>query len=304
MSIVELLAPEGEDELLALRVIPLEGSLFTFPAFPFPLETQTLQVPALRIPVRPAAASAASAASGEGSAPEDPGPGVSPDASPDASPVLSPGPSPGVYPPFQSRPASGAGRAIQERSRALWEQGRLVEALAELRRNERDHPAGLGMRELRRDLERALGLEAEPDEVYSPRVFLVPALVLCLFLAALSLTLPAGLSREAAEKRPGLSKVWLFRGLSLFFSVAALFCLFRLNSGRRPSLNYGSGSPRQALAREAPVYRVPDDLGTEIARLKEGQGLLVYEIRDGWAYAESPASGHAGWIRTGSYLVY
>jgi hypothetical protein len=52
------------------------------------------------------------------------------------------------------------------------------------------------------------------------------------------------------------------------------------------------------------VYRVPDDRGTEIARLREGQGLLVYEVRDGWAYTESLVNGRTGWIRVGTYLVY
>jgi hypothetical protein len=296
MAIMEALVPEGNNELLALRVIPLEGPLFTLPSFSFPLETRTLQVPALRIPVRPAP-------------PEEPE-AAAPVEEPPREDTEQAG-----YPPFPLKSAppagilAGPGREIQERSRALWEEGRVVEALAELRRNERDHPAGFSLVGLRRDMEQALGLDGEPDEVYSPRLLFVPALVLCLFLAALSLTLPAGLLRawgssgKWPKRLPG-ALIWLCRGLSLFFSAAALFCLFRLSSGQRLSLNYGGSPPRQALAREAAVYRVPDDRGTEISRLKEGQGLLVYEIRDGWAYAESPAQGRAGWIRAGTYLIY
>jgi hypothetical protein len=283
MTIMEALEPEAENELLALRVIPLEGPVFTLPPFSFPLGNLSLRVPALRIPVRPAP-------------PGGPPPAAPPEKAPEQT----------GYPPFASgfTPRSGmfAGpsREIQARSRALWEEGRIVEALAELRRNERDHPAGFSLVELRRALERTLGLEGEPDEVYSPRIFFIPALVLCLILAALSLTLPAGLSR----KRSSRTLVWFRRGLCLFFSAAALFCLFRLSFGRRLSLNYGNNPPRQALSRESAVYRVPDDRGTEIARFREGQGLLVYEIRDGWAYAELSANGRAGWIKTGTYLIY
>jgi hypothetical protein len=294
MAIMEALAPEGEGELLSLRVIPLEGPFFSLPAFPFRLGTRTLQVPALRIPVRPAP-------------PEGPG---SPPDTPEAVAPPPEGAEDAVragYPPFPRSAGVFAGpvREIQERSRALWEEGRAVEALAELRRNERDHPAGLSLVELRRDLEGALGLEAGPDEAYSPRLLLIPALVLCLVLASLSLTLPACLlrARRSAGKQPGPGVlVWLCRGACLFFSAAALFCLLRLT--RRLSLDYGDSPPRQALARETAVYRVPDDRGTEIARLREGQGLLVYEVRDGWAYAELPLNGRAGWIRAGTYLIY
>jgi hypothetical protein len=292
MIIMEVLAPEAEDELLSLRVIPLEGPFFTLPSFPFPLENRTLQVPALRIPVRPAP-------------PAEPAPVTIREEAPPRS----------GYPPFPSgfTPRSGifagSGREIQARSRILWEEGQVVEALAELRRNERDHPAGFSLVELRRALEQALGLEAEPDEVYSPRLLLIPALLFCLILAALSLTLPAGLmrTRSSAEKRPQHlpgTFIWLCRIFSLFFSIAALFCLFRLSFAKRLSLNYGDSPPRQALARETALYRVPDDRGTEIARLTEGQGLLVYEIRNGWAYAEAVANNRSGWIKTGTYLVY
>jgi hypothetical protein len=303
MAILEVLAPEGEGELLVLRVIPLEGPRFTFPAFSFPLGTQSLRAPSLSIPVNPAPAEPSpKSLATESPTPENPLPG---DPSPDL-PARAP------YPPFpdSAPPAgilAGLGREIRERSRALWEEGQVVEALAELRRNERDHPAGLSLRRLRRDLERSLGLEAEPDERYSPRPLLIPGLVLSLLLAALCLTLPPGLLRPriSQESPPKRRSGALLRALSLFFSVAALFCLFRLIFDRRPSLNYRGGNPpRQALAREAPVHRVPDDRGTEIARFSEGQGLLVYEIREGWAYAESPVNGRAGWIRTGTYLIY
>ncbi|MDR2178229.1 MAG: hypothetical protein LBP20_09360 [Treponema sp.] len=300
MTIMEVLDPEGENELLSLRVIPLEGPFFSLPAFPFQMKTGTVQVPALRIPVVPAPAK--EPASPDKAEPAAPAEGM--DKAGRAG-----------YPPFprsvRTRDGifAGAGRAIQEQSRALWEEGRIVEALAELRRNERDHPAGLSLVELRRDLEQSLGLQAEPDETYSPRVLLVPALVLCLVLAALSLTSPAGLlwawsSRgKQPERLPG-SFIRLCRGAFLFFVFAALFCLLRLSFARPLNPNHGGDSPRQALARETTVYRVPDDRGTEIARLKEGQGLLIYEVQNGWAYAELPHSGRAGWIRTGTYLVY
>jgi hypothetical protein len=295
MAIMEVLAPQGDDELLALRLIPLEGPFFSLPAFPYPLGTRTLQVPALRIPVRPAPQEE-SAPLGE-SAPQGEDAAFREEAA---------YPEGLGFPPFP--PGPEAGREIQQRSRALWEQGLRVEALAELRRNERDHPAGRSLAGLRRELEGTLGLEAEPDEIYAPRLLLIPALVLFLLLAALSLTLPAALLRVRSSggeggKRP-LFRGWLPRGFCLVFSVAALLCLFRLSFGRRLTLNYGASSPRQALAREAALYRVPDDQGTEIARLREGQGLLVYEVRDGWAYAESRANGRAGWIRAGTYLIY
>jgi hypothetical protein len=174
----------------------------------------------------------------------------------------------------------------------------VVEALAELRCHERDHIAGFSLAAPRRELERALGLEGEEDEVFRHPLLLIPAGILCLFLGALSLSL-AGLWR-------GLGRRWIFRGASLVFSVLALLCLLRLGMAR--SLGtlpaFRGESPRQALARGAPVYQVPEDRGTRIAFLREGRRLLICEVRDGWAYAESRREGAAGWIRAGSYLIY
>jgi hypothetical protein len=293
MTILEILEPEGEEELLTLRLIPLEGPLFTFPSFPYPLETLSLRIPALSIPVNPAPAEPEPAPPPEPPVPESPTPE---------------GPAWSSYPPFPDSPPpagmpTASLREIRERSRSLWEAGQVVEALVELRRNERDHPAGLGLRTLRRNLERALGLEAEPDEKYAPRLLLIPALVFCLLLAALSFGLPTLIS---GSRRPlGRLPKRLFRLIGLFLIAAALFCLVRLNNDRRLSLRYrGENPPRQALAREAPVYRVPDERGSETVPFGEGRSLLVYEIREDWAYAESQAEGRTGWMKTGTYLIY
>jgi hypothetical protein len=307
MSILEVLEPQGEEELLSLRLIPLEGPLFSFPSFLYPLETLSLRVPALSIPVNPAPAEPAPAPPPP-PGPESPGPEIPGSESP-----ASEGPAPessgrSGYPPFPDSPPpagiwAASFREIRERSRSLWEAGRAVEALAELRRNERDHPAGLGLRRLRRDLEGALGLEAEPDENYAPRLLLIPVIALCLLLAALCLGLP--LLRSGSRNPLKRLPTRLLRWGSLVLIAAALFCLLRLNKERPFSLRYREENPpRQALARDAPLYRVPDERGSETAPFGEGRSLLVYEIREDWAYAESPAEGRAGWMKTGTYLVY
>jgi hypothetical protein len=200
------------------------------------------------------------------------------------------------------------GRGVQERSRALWEEGRTLEALAELRRNERDHPAGFTLVQQRRDLERALGLGQTADEIFRPRILLIPALALCLILAALGLTVPGILPRASGRRgrSPAAAPVlnWIFRIAGLMFTLIALFCLLRLTMTLpRNSLSYRR-TARQALVRDTAVYQVPEDTGTEIDRFREGQGILVYEIRGGWAYAESVEDQGAGWIRPGTYLIY
>jgi hypothetical protein len=180
-----------------------------------------------------------------------------------------------------------------------------VEALAELRRHERDHIGGFSLAPRRRELERALNLEGEADEVFRHPPVLIPALALCLILAALGLTLPA-LPRPDRRGRGLITR--LSRGSSLIFVVLALFCLLRLAAPRPPEgslpLSLRGARPRQALARGGPVYRIPEDGGTRIASLRDGQGLLIYEVRGGWAYAVSLRDGSAGWIRAGSYLTY
>ncbi|MDR2746659.1 MAG: hypothetical protein LBB77_04350 [Treponema sp.] len=282
MVIMEALPPE-EDEFLAFRVIPLEGPFFILPAFSLSPDPGAPAAPPLRIPVNSAPPQSLPAAEGEVPA----------------------GPAPGKLPPFPPAPIKrGWSRKVLERSRAFWEGGQPVEALAELRRHERDHIAGFSLAPRRRELERALRLEGEEDEVFRHPLFLIPAAVFCLILAALSITLPAGLRRRLGRRFIR----WVSRGLSLVFSVLALLCLLRLTTLRSLESSlpvYLRGrSPLQALARETPVYQVPEDGGTRIASLREGQGLLIYEVPGGWAYAESLWDGIAGWIKTGSYLVY
>jgi hypothetical protein len=295
MAIMEAVPVRNAGEVLALRVIPLEGPFFVLPGFPLPLETGTLQVPTLRIPVKPAApatpaALAVSAPAGNPPAPEPEPPAASPAAG-------------GTLPPFPPGPVGIGGRKIRDRSRALWEEGQAVEALAELRRNERDHPAGFTLKRQRRELEKALGLEQTADELFRPPLLLVPALVLSLILAALGLTLPGTLPRSR-KARNAAALGWSFRAAGLVFTLIALFCLLRLTATLpHAPLSYWRAG-RQALARDTVVYRAPEDTGMKITRFREGQGLLVYEIQSGWAYAESVTDGRTGWIRTGTYLIY
>jgi hypothetical protein len=291
MSIVEAVPREVEDEVLAIRVIPLEGPFFTLPAFTAHLGTLNLAVPAIRIPVaeaekapvRPEAAAASGA--GQAEPPETA-------AASTAIVTLT-----GGVPPFPagSRGLQGAAGRVREKARLLWEGGQPVEALAELRRNERDHPAGFALAGLRREAESALGLDRTIDEVWRPPLLLIPGLLIFLILAALCLTLPHISSHPQAKGPRG----WVSRAACLVFTLAALFCLFRLS----PLSPYGD-VPRQALARDAVVYRVPEDTGTGISRFRPGRGILVYEIRDGWAYAESLQDEVAGWIKAGTYLSY
>jgi hypothetical protein len=299
MAIMEAVPARKAGEVLALRIIPLEGPFFVLPGFSFPLETGALQVPALRIPVKPAAP----AAPGPGLPENPPAPEPEP---PAVSPVTG-----GTLPPFPSSPVGIGGRKVRDRSRALWEEGQAVEALAELRRNERDHPAGFTLKRQRRELDKALGLEQTVDELFRPPLLLVPVLVLSLVLAALGLTIPGTLLRSR-KIRAGDSRApaalaalnWGFRAAGLAFTLIALFCLLRLTAVLpQAPLSYWKAG-RQALARDAVVYRAPEDTGTEITRFREGQGLLVYELQGGWAYAESVADRRTGWIRAGTYLIY
>jgi hypothetical protein len=288
MAVMESLPPAG-DEVLAFRVIPLGGPFFILPSFPLYPGARTPEAPPLRIPVNPAPEPPPE----DREIPETPVPD---------SPVRSIGELP-PFPPASVQPDKAPretawNRRVRERSRTLWEEGKAVEALAELRRYERDHPAGFTLRGLRRDLERVLDLEGE-DEIFRHPLLLIPAAVLCLVLGALSITVPHRLRR-----RSGGIAAWASRALCLGFSVLALLCLLRLTAVPSLLVYFKGRGPRQALAREAPVYQVPEERGTRIAVLREGRGLLIYEIQDGWAYAESPEDKIAGWIKAGSYLVY
>ncbi|GHT68176.1 hypothetical protein FACS1894110_15130 [Spirochaetia bacterium] len=267
---------EGDREqgiLLRINVIPLGEGFFVLPQTPVAFEEFTLNVPALRIPVTDAALNPVSAVI---SAAPAPAAGV-------AAMVI-------PFPDIQPK----AFREIRERAEALWNGGRRAEALAELRRNERDHFAGPALLPLRREAERVLGLEqARENEKWRPRVILGAGFLLSLGLLILSgiiINIPRTVTTAFSRG---------YKSILIILFVIMGICLYGLGDSARPLL---PGSAQYALVRETEARRVPEPDGAVNVRFKEGERVRVSSGRLNWAYAES--STGAGWVRIRDIIFY
>jgi len=146
--------------VLRLRLIPLEAGAFALDHRIFSYGNSVFEVPALRIPVnRSQAGLVIAAPDAETLVPVAPG-------------LAMGGPAP-AFPSYLG--AMAAHPRLHQRYRAdfeaayftalnLWDRGYRANALAVLRRNERDHAAGALFAEIRREAEAALGLAGTRDE--------------------------------------------------------------------------------------------------------------------------------------------
>jgi hypothetical protein len=136
---------------LKLRLIPLEANPFSLARRQFSHNGAVFEIPALRIPISQAKHN--SGAQAEHAAPVN------------NFAVLFPSldtaiqNQPRLYQKYQ-----GKCDAIYTAAKNLWEGGSHAGALAELRQNERDHPAGALFAIIRREAEQALGFTGTSDE--------------------------------------------------------------------------------------------------------------------------------------------
>jgi hypothetical protein len=305
-AILEASPPREGDEaagvLLRLRIVPLEEGRLNIPAFSVPAGDYSLDIPALSVPVGPAGRDREAAplpSRGEISAP------------PERSSL--PFPETALRPLF---PFKAGCESIRDRARAFWDRGLRVEALAELRRNERDYAGGPALSFLRRDAEKILGLSGNGGEAWRPRVLFRGIFAISAGLAAASLVLGFLSAKKRVTPAPAWcykvigkfkKPAWVLRVLAALFAVLAFFSLGALGFLPLEGSPFAglSGFSRPALAREAEAFRVPGPEGTPAFRFEEGRRVLVRSVREGWAYAEIPGKeGRSGWVRTEALVFY
>ncbi|MDR3171711.1 MAG: hypothetical protein LBU17_08825 [Treponema sp.] len=298
--------PLGDREggiVLCLEVIPLETTLFILKPRQLQYEDLTLDVPGISIPVIPA-----SAAEGEQTAdvallPEEAplSPGL------DHEPVA-PIPFPeqsrssGVFPLFRS----DYERTLRQ-ARSLWDQGQRAEALAELRRNERDSAVGPALVPLRREAEQRLGLAFTDDEPWRPRFLL---LLLCLGSLGLVLVIMAPpLIRyyqvPAPKKAVTSSLSRGYKGILIILMVILGVTFYglterKITQGFRSGYGSDAGS---AVLQATAAYRVPDGGGVVSAYFDEGQPVIIHSVSDSWVYVNS-FDGRAGWVSRDTIVFY
>jgi hypothetical protein len=177
----------------------------------------------------------------------------------------------------------------------LWERGYLAESLGELRRNERDHPAGSLFLDLRRKAEQSLGIFHTAGENHQNRRKRLLALAAA-FLAAI----PAAFF---FRKKSGFKYI-------VFTAAAVFLCLIFAALFGAPSSS--GGKVRFGVGRETIIRRVPDIAGEASARFREGQPLRIRNSggQEGgktglWVWAEANAEeGESGWIQAEAVVFY
>lgn len=297
--ILERLRPEPGDgeagRALRLRLISLSGDPFRLPPRTVRSGNLRLEIPPLVIPGSPSGAPPERPdpppLSGENAAP----PPFVPVPFPELE-ALSPGPPPVPF----LRPAY---QKVLRPVREFWDTGDRVRALAELRGQERRHPAGPFLRPLRRNMEASLGFEDTPDEPWRPRPLLRIALLGTLGPAALILLWRLLRSGKRGTMPPSGKRAagpLIRRAGPVFLLLLAGFSLWGLFDGRDLP-----GEPRSGVLRATAARRVPDFAGTVTVVFQEGQPVRGRSPGGSWVWVEIPASpSEAGWIPEGDIIFY
>jgi hypothetical protein len=185
---------------------------------------------------------------------------------------------------------------IYDTARRFWDGGNYTMALAELRQNERDHPAGTFLREIRREAEHALGIYNTRDESrWKRKLFLALALTL-FFVVIISPFIYFSLMRKHIWKKA------VFFACTIIFSVVG-FVFIYLFMDSRHVLPGKSGS--SGITTEIPVRRMADYEGQELYRFKEGQPVRIMLNSGSWLYVRSNDIKNAsGWIPATAVIFY
>jgi hypothetical protein len=284
-AVMEELPPEGprEDGTIRyrFRVIPLGGSSLVLEPFSFQAEGITLNVP------RFSAALTAAGNTGSSEAAEPAREEEAPQEDPEQEggrtvpfPVVQ-----GDAPLFRQ----DYERIIKEAGN-LWNAGNYAQALAYMRRNERDSLPGPALAPIRRDMERSLGLSLTEDEKWQP--WKIPAfswIILPLLLAA---AIGAWKIKVTSGRFKG------YKNVMVLVAAGSVLILLLLCSGL---WNSKSGTP--AVLEKTAAYRVPDPEGAVNALFSEGQPVVIRAGRSQWIYAEA-ADGRAGWVPAEAVISY
>jgi hypothetical protein len=280
------------------RLIPLAAGDFELGPVLFPGE-DIPEIPAVRFkvkaaPERPASADLSPRDSGDPAASV----GLAGPAEPEgvASIPFPPGEVPGFL-PFRT----GYERTRQN-ARELWDEGKRAEALAALRRGERDLLSGPALASLRRNMEQVLALESGGDEIWFP---FFGGLCAGIFILILGVHLFSSGGPFRGKKNVTSSALRRYKRSILFLTVIFTGALFGLGEGviRRGGTGKEPAAGKRGVLRTAAAYRVPDlESGVDVL-FKDGQRVLIRDAARNWVYVEAP-DGRTGWVPEDRIIIY
>jgi hypothetical protein len=316
--------------LLRLLVIPLGGTEFALPARTLGYGAETLEVPALGIPISPPAPSPPA---------ENPvGPAATPGPAPAGGTADRPGPEEGppglpetgdralpdipfpLIPPGRFFPFRETYDKTLDPVRRFWEAGRRAEALALLRRSERDALIGPALVPVRRAAEASLGLMFRKNE---PSRGLLAAAGIALLILPLGILVFFRFRRKSRGGTVTSPAAWGYRIVFITLIPALGLGVYGFYRGLGGSGGFGKG--KSAVVRETGIYRVPAVVtgnpgeageGSAVGLLSRepssaygvtgfagGEPVLIRSAAGSWAYVES-FDGRAGWVPEDRLIPY
>jgi len=292
-----------------IGIIPLSESPVILEPFSFLYETYYLTVPGITVPVLPARQKV-SAGSEKNEA-------LLNDAQDAALPFPFPPEAENVFFLFR-----GEYKQVSARVQSLWAENHVAEALAEIRKNERDSPAGPFLAPLRREMEHALGLDFTENESWRPfklPLFFYPLFFIIIFsVGALMYAFRPYLKKSSEKVMPWksvytnsitrLKNVTLRRRngfITVFVLVFALGMVFLFLEDSLENFPTGRAAApgKTAILRKTVSYRVPDFKGAVNDHFSEGQPANVRDDKGNWCFAETP-DGRSGWVPRESVITY
>jgi hypothetical protein len=177
-----------------------------------------------------------------------------------------------------------------------WNKGEYASALAELRFNEREHPAGAYFRPVRKDAEEKLGILNTADESRWKRK-LVLAITSVLLLTIITVPfIYFILINKAFWKR------MVFFSCTFVLGVAAFVSLYIFMDTR--NLFRGQNN-KFGVTLETPVRRMADENGQELFKFKEGTPVIVMLNSGAWLYVKSnDTKASHGWVPADAVIFY
>ncbi|MDR0706689.1 MAG: hypothetical protein LBF60_02250 [Treponema sp.] len=276
-------AEAARNIVLHLTLIPLEGSEITINRHHFQYEGYTLEIPQLRLNVAPQEADHNQRTTEARDARN--APPASLHGGGDAAPFSAPFPTFSVDTgalPHVLRNANvfGIDSRIDEATMLL-RQRRTAEALALIRKTERDHTFGPLFVSGRRELERLLALEPVHDESWMPKT-------LCLVLFACDLACLLFFTGCGF-----LTKKWnIIPVIVAAVLLPALFFAFT-----------GITRTKEAVLHDSDAFYVPEMNGETQTHFNEGQCAFVRSISGDWVFVET-FDNRTGWVRREDMVFY
>jgi hypothetical protein len=178
--------------------------------------------------------------------------------------------------------------SIYNEAKDLWDSGLYAQAMATLRRNERDHPSGAFLQPLRRKAEENLEIFNVENENYNRRKFLLGLAIFFFMIVIIIPFICFILFTGSLRKKAVLVSIVVLAFLGFFFR------------------NNYSQNGRFGVTVETTVRRVADYAGEELFIFKEGQPVVILQNSStGWLYVRAnEAQGVSGWIPEETVVFY